>query len=166
MGGIVALQLVALYHMKAKRLKLFETNLKPASSFYRNLMLPQNKEIHQDIIQMIQEESIYCPMELKKCLQDNFDYTVYINHINDPIELYYGDRGQPDYPYLYQDLCLGESILKRCSIQFIKDACHMPMIENPQEFIRKIKKDDVQTSSNGMNLKIILFLKFVPFLLR
>ena len=55
----------------------------------------------------------------------------------------YGDRGVENYESRISDLCLDEDVEQRIQFHFVKDACHMPMVENPEglaAIVRQITK--------------------------
>ncbi|KPU44454.1 alpha/beta hydrolase family protein [Oxobacter pfennigii] len=131
MGGIIGLELVADFGLRCDKVVLVESNLKPAKNFYRNLMLPSNMEQYgKKIISMIKEEARYYNENLKKVLQEEFDYTDYIRKINSKIYGIYGDRGQRCYTNRISDLCIDDDIVAKIDFRFVEDSCHMPMIEN------------------------------------
>jgi pimeloyl-ACP methyl ester carboxylesterase len=139
MGGVVALELAVKLGLKCRRILLCETNLMPAKPFYRNLMTSAHMEAYgPKVKQMLQTEVPYYRDELKKSLQEDFDYTDYIKQARQKVFAVYGDRGQKVYPDRLNDLCLPDSVIGKISFSFVKDACHMPMIENPQGFSQAI----------------------------
>jgi len=135
MGGIIALQLAAEYKMRVKQIVYLDTNLRPAKEFYRNLMTPENMEqFGTEVMEMFQEERKYYTKELFDALQNEFDYTEYVRKIEQDIYAVYGDRNQPDYSKRVEDLNLPESVVQKLQIQFVPNACHMIMLENPEYF--------------------------------
>lgn len=134
MGGLIALELVAKYKMKCNTIILIESNLCPAKEFYKNLMLPANMTKFGDKIKrMFKNEAPYYREDLKFSLQKEFDFTPYINEISSKIFGIYGDRGIENYSKRIDDLCLENKIQQKINFKFIKNSCHMPMIENPLE---------------------------------
>lgn len=73
-------------------------------------------------------------------MQDDVDFTEDIRNFSGKIYAIYGDRGYPDYNKKIEDLCLPIDIIKKITIFFISNACHMPMIENPDELAELINK--------------------------
>lgn len=150
LGGIIALQLIAEYKMKAGKLIYIETNLKPANEFYRNLMKQKNMEKYgKSILQMLSEEREFYTADLLKSIQDDFDYTDLVNHISQDIYAVYGDRGLPEYPAKIQDLNLPAQILDNLNFVFIHDSCHMIMVENPEQLSETIKRILLNPSLQG-----------------
>jgi pimeloyl-ACP methyl ester carboxylesterase len=134
MGGIIALQLAAGYKVGCDELIFIESNLRPANEFYRNLMLPDNMMKYGNKIKdMFQKESPYYRDDLKSSLQQGFDFTPYIHEIPCRIFGIYGDRGVEHYGRRMEDLCLDKDTEEKIHFKFIRNACHMPMIENAQE---------------------------------
>lgn len=132
MGGQIALKLVSAYAMQPTRIILVESNPKPSGSFYRNLMTEKHmKQYSEPISRMFQNESAFYNRELLSSLQDDYDLTPCIRTYHGTIYSVYGDRGQPKYEDRINDLYLPPDIIKMMKIIFIKDAGHLPMIENP-----------------------------------
>ncbi|WP_058300246.1 alpha/beta fold hydrolase [Gorillibacterium timonense] len=139
MGGIIALELAADWGFACRRIILVDTNLKPANPFYRNLLTPRHMEEYGDeLIQVMQAEAPYYREELRSSLQADFDYSSYVRRASQEIYAIYGDRGQHGYPDRIRDLCLDEDVAERISFAFVEDACHMPMMENPQALAETI----------------------------
>lgn len=139
MGGIIALELAASFGLACRQIILIDSNLKPANPFYRNLMTPEHMKHHgSTIMRMMKNEAPYYQENLKKSLQDNFDYTGYVRRVDQDIYAIYGDRGQKGYTDRIRDLCLDESVSERIIFSFIEKACHMPMIENPSALANMI----------------------------
>lgn len=134
MGGLIALELVAKYKMECDTVIFIESNLRPAEEFYRNLILPENMiKYGKEITEMFESEGAYYTVDLKTSLKEDFDFTAYIDRISCKIVGVYGDRGLEDYDKRIDDLCLDKSIEDKIDFKFVRNACHMPMIENPKE---------------------------------
>ncbi len=116
-----------------------DSNLVPAKAFYRNLMTESHmKDYGEQVIAMMTAENQYYTESLKKSLQEDFDFTTLVKTASSKCYGLYGDRGEANYPHRVSDLCLDEETLAKLSLHFIKDACHMPIIENPQQFAETI----------------------------
>ena len=139
MGGKIALQLCADFQMRVKGIIFIETNLRPAAAFYRNLLLAKNSEVKDELMSMLQEESIYYLDALNKELQETFDDAYLVQQANCLVYGIYGDRGLPAYPDRIHDLCLDADTLAKLQLFFVKDSCHMPMLENPDHLTKIIK---------------------------
>lgn len=136
MGGLIALELIAEYKVKCNTVIFIESNLRPAKEFYRNLMLQSNLDkFGEKLKKMFTNESPHYSNNLKSSIQVDFDFTPYINEISCKIVGIYGDRGIEHYSKRIEDLCLDKQIEEKIIFKFIKDSCHMPMIENPQGLI-------------------------------
>lgn len=141
LGGLIALQLVAKYKMKAGKIVYLDTSLKPASEFYKNLMTPKNMELYgKNIVEMLNKERKFYTDELLRSIQDDFDYTDVVYKVPQEIYAVYGDRGMPEYSDKIKDLNLPAKILKRLNLIFIQNSCHMIMIENPKGFLEVINE--------------------------
>ena len=140
MGGIIALELVASLRLQCNKCILVDSILKPTEVFYRNLMLPVNMENYgEQVLSMIKEEDQYYGDSLRKYMQREDDFTNYIKNTNADIYGIYGDRGHANYNNRIKDLCLPEDISQRMTFRFVKNSCHMPMIENPLELADIVK---------------------------
>lgn len=136
MGGIIGLELVADFKLSCNKVIFIESNLKPAKSFYRNLMLPSNMEKYgEKVISMINGEARYYSDSLKRALQGEFNYTDYIRKINSKTYGIYGDRGQKGYANRINDLCLNDDIVEKIDFRVVENSCHMPMIENHEMLV-------------------------------
>lgn len=97
---------------------------------------------------MFSGERKFYTTELLQSIQDSFDYTNLVNEISRDIYAIYGDRGMPEYPARIQDLNLSEQVLSHLNLAFVRDTCHVIMIENPKK-LSKIIKGVLQTSSSS-----------------
>ena len=144
MGGIIALQLATQHAFQCNRIILVESNLKPANPLYRNLMTEKNIETFGDqIMAMIQNEAPFYCNALKRSLQEDFDYSDLVRQFAGQVHGIYGDRGVENYESRISDLCLDEDVEQRIQFHFVKDTCHMPMVENPEglaAIVRQITK--------------------------
>ena len=121
--------------MKVDKLIYLDTNLKPANKFYRNLMTQKNMEKYGvSILQILNKERRFYTDELLESIQVDFDYTNLVNEIPQNIYAIYGDRGMPEYPNL------SPQTLRNLNLVFIRNSCHMIMVENPKQLSEVIKK--------------------------
>lgn len=140
LGGIIALQLASNFKMKFDKLIYLDTNLKPANEFYRNLMTPVHmNEFGENIIAMFQEQRKFYTPKLFESIQEEFDYTNCLEQITQEVYGIYGDRNQPEYRDKINDLNLSDETLKKVSLKFINNACHMIMMENPKQLFETIE---------------------------
>lgn len=136
MGGIIALELAADMGFECGTVILIESNLRPAGAFYRNLMTPAHMQAYGDrVMGMLKGEAPFYSAELKKTLQEDFDYTDYVKRYDGRLYGIYGDRGVRDYPDRIADLHLSVEVAARIRFSFVHDACHLPMLENPAELV-------------------------------
>lgn len=130
MGGIIALQLAEL-GVDCTHLILIETNLRPAEPFYRNLMTEKHMKILGGQVKaMLKQEGAYASKALVASLQEVFDYTPLVHKLNQKIDIIYGDRNVKEYPKRITDLCLDDRTVNKLNFHFIRNSCHLPMIEN------------------------------------
>lgn len=140
MGGIIALEMVTELDYKCDKVIFIESNLKPAEEFYRNLMMENNMKIHgEEVINMIKGEAEFYNEKLKESLQNVFDYSDYVRKYTGELFGVYGDRGVREYTNRISDLCLDKDVSDKIKFSFVKDSCHMPMIENAEELSNIIK---------------------------
>lgn len=133
LGGLIALEMSARRPACFGTVILIESNLRPANPFYRNLMMPQNMVRFGDgVYSMLRGEAAYYTDALKASLQENFDFTPYVHQTQSRVYALYGNRGLKNYNRRVSDLCLGTETEEKLNFKFIRNACHMPMIENPQ----------------------------------
>lgn len=132
LGGIIALELAVKFGLSCRQIILIDSNLKPANQFYRNLLTPEHMQAYgNDIVGIMRDEAKYYQEGLKRSLQQDFDYTEYVQMARQDVHAIYGDRGQAGYVNRISDLCLDKSISDKMVFSFVEDACHLPMIENP-----------------------------------
>ena len=132
LGGIIALQLAASGKMNFRKIIYLDTNLKPANEFYRNLMTQEHMQKYgEQVCNMLTEERKFYSQAFLDKLKEDFDYTPLVKMLNQKVYAIYGDRNQPEYNGKISDLNLSDEIISRLDIRFIKNACHMIMLENP-----------------------------------
>jgi len=139
MGGLIALQLSALDGVHFKKTIFVESFLKPPEPLYHNLMMEGNMATMGDkVLAMFSEEDAKYTLELKASLKEDFDYTGSLDHIANRVLGIYGDRGNRDHSLLLRNLDLDDQQLGKLDISFIRDSCHLPMLENPHELAQRI----------------------------
>lgn len=139
MGGLIALQLSALNGARFRKTIFVESFLKPSEPFYRNLMMEANMALMGDrVLKMFSEEDAKYTPELKASLKEDFDYTGSLDRIGNKVFGIYGDRGNRDRSLLLRNLDLDDQQLGKLDISFIRDSCHLPMLENPHELAQRI----------------------------
>lgn len=139
LGGIIALELISKFQFDASKVIIIESNLKPANPFYRNLLTPKHEKAYgSSICSYLKEQSQYFSEDLMKSVQEDFDYSSYVLNSSSAVYGIYGDRAQKEYSARIQDLCLEEDVLNKIQFSFIENACHLPMIENPEDLNRVI----------------------------
>ena len=133
MGGIIAVQLAAVYSMPIPKIICLDTNFVPANAFYRNLMMPVHLERYRHFLEeMFDKEKPFYHPALRSRLQEDFDYRPYLYKLQQKITVIYGDRGNPHSPTLIDDLNLGEAALRHLELHFLANTCHLPMLEDPK----------------------------------
>jgi pimeloyl-ACP methyl ester carboxylesterase len=139
MGGLIALQLSALDGVRFTKTIFVESFLRPSEPFYHNLMMDANMTVMGDrVLAMFSEEDAKYTPALKASLKEDFDYTGSLDHVANRVFGIYGDRGNQDHSLLLRNLDLDHQQLGKLDISFIRDACHLPMLENPHELAHRI----------------------------
>ena len=139
MGGILALQLAHDFGVPVKCVICIESNLCPAEPFYRNLVMKQSMAtLGVKLQKEMAKEAVWYQDTLAKQLQEQFDYSP-LTDITVPIHMIYGDRGICEYADRIQDLNLHWETVKRLQFHFLRNACHMPMLEQCEDTYRCIE---------------------------
>jgi pimeloyl-ACP methyl ester carboxylesterase len=139
MGGLIALQLSALDGARFKKRIFVDSFLKSPEPFYQKLMMEANMATMGDrVLAMFSEEDARYTPELKKSLKEDFDYTGPLDHIANEVFGIYGDRGNRDRSLLLRNLNLDGQQLGKLDISFIRNSCHLPMLENPRELAQRV----------------------------
>jgi len=139
MGGLIALQLLALDGARFTKTIFVESFLRPSEPFYHNLMMEANMAAIGDrVLAMFSEEDAKYTPALKASLKEEFDYTGALDHIANEVFGIYGDRGNRVRSLLLRNLDLDDQQLGKLDISFIPDSCHLPMLENPHELAQRI----------------------------
>ena len=90
------------------------------------------------VLAMFSEEDARYTPELRKSLKEDFDYTGPLDHIANQVFGIYGDRGNRDRSLLLRNLNLDGQQLGKLDISFIRNSCHLPMLENPRELAQRV----------------------------
>ena len=134
MGGQIALSMLPLLKQPPSTLVLIESNPVPSGPLYRNLMTEEHmKQYGEPVLGMLASEAEFYTKELLLSLTDGYDLTPYIRQYRGKIHAIYGNRGRAVGKRHADELCLPEDIISRMELRFIRNACHLPMIENPTD---------------------------------
>ena len=132
MGGLVSLN-IAEKTDKIKKVILIESYLYTPSHFFRNIVMGNTSEIiKNNILNMLEKEKDNYSETLKNKLRD-INMMSLINKVKCDINLIYGDRGINDKNKIISELKLAPKMLSKLNIRIVKNTCHFPMIENPEE---------------------------------
>lgn len=133
MGGQIALAMTGDGRIRPQRIILIESSPVPSGALYRNLMTEKSAgRLGGAVTRMFEREAPYYSESLLSSLRDGFDLTDLIRAYSGRIYAIYGDRGCADRAALLRELLLPEEIQKKMDIRFIRDACHLPMLEQPE----------------------------------
>ena len=132
MGGLVSLN-IAEKSNKIKRVILIESYLYTPSHFFRNIVMGNTSEIiKNNILKMLEKEKDNYSQILKNSLRD-INMMSLIDRVKCDINLIYGDRGINDKNKIISELKLAPTMFSKLNIRIVKNTCHFPMIENPEE---------------------------------
>jgi len=138
MGGLVALKLSKKINT-IKKLILIESFIKTPSNYFHNIVSKTTPEpTKKEILNMLVKESNYYSEKLKNKLKEH-DYSYYVRNLDSKIYLIYGDRGDGDLKKVMKELLIGRDVLSQVNIKTISNACHFPMVENPEETIEALE---------------------------
>lgn len=142
MGGLATLELVAERKISFDRVIIVEAFLNPPEKFFQNL---HSELIAPDLAgkikQMLKIEKVKFREELIAYLRE-FHYDFIHNKVNKlmNIDFIYGDRAEADKALIQRKLDWPQSFTDEVSTHFITGSCHLPMLENPDEFYGLINK--------------------------
>ncbi len=88
--------------------------------------------IKNNILNMLEKEKDNYSETLKNKLRD-INMMSLINKVKCDLNLIYGDRGINNKNKLISELKLAPKMLSKLNIRIVKNTCHFPMIENPEE---------------------------------
>ena len=108
--------------------------------FYQNLMTEKNMlKFKSIILPMLKEERGYYTQNLFDSIQNEFDFTLDLLKIRQNVFAIYGDRGVEQYENRISDLNLPQEALDKIYLRFIRNSCHMMMMENPRQLAKEIE---------------------------
>lgn len=140
-GGLIGIQLNSKVEIPINKIICIDTNFKPAEKFYRNLMTPGNMRLYgENVLKMLKSEMSFYHEDIISSVQEKFDFTQIIKKSPYVIDVLYGDRQNPTYRNRIEDLNLDQLTFEKLNLHFIRNSCHMIMIENPRELSDKIKE--------------------------
>jgi pimeloyl-ACP methyl ester carboxylesterase len=131
MGGLVALEWLASGAGAARHLVLVESFLLPPPPFFRNLLREEGTALAQAVHQMLEQERRHYSPGLQESLR-LVDLTGCLSRLNGDVHALYGDRGCGSAKRVAAELDWPEAVSECVEVHVIRDACHFPMLENPQ----------------------------------
>lgn len=141
MGGLVAIDLAKENLFKGERLILVESFLKSPSKFFQNLYLESApKSLKEKIKRMLKEESTYYNQILSERLK-NLDITNDIANLEAKVICIYGAREELNEKDVVEQLNLADDTLDEINTKVVSQCAHFPMLENEEEFIKKLIKE-------------------------
>lgn len=139
MGGLVAVQASTSQASQLPRVVLVESFLIPPGSFFQNLVMPDAApDVAAGVRQMMQEQRAHYSPALSESLRNAslFDPAILFSL---DLRAIYGDRGSHDAGRVRRELHWPDW-LARIPVGVAANACHFPMLENPDETARLIKE--------------------------
>jgi pimeloyl-ACP methyl ester carboxylesterase len=140
MGGLVALQLAATGKVVIPKIILVETFLVSPSPFFQNLLLDASSSAPVRAIPKMlhREKASYSPL-LREAIQQ-FDGSEPLLPPGQSVYALYGDRGRGQAAAVLNELGWTEQLLTDVAVKVIPNACHFPMVENPQETAEVLRR--------------------------
>ncbi len=130
MGGMAALTLAARGRLNAPII-LVESFIKPPELFFRNLLTPGcAPAVETSVKDMLAAESPRFAPELRAELRGS-DLSFCLERVPARVRALYGDRGA-GHAAVTGNLNWPQAVLERVPVTSIPNACHFPMLENPQ----------------------------------
>jgi pimeloyl-ACP methyl ester carboxylesterase len=140
MGGLVAVDLAGLLGARVRRVILVESFMTPPGPFFRNLLLESAPEpLRVTVTQMLQRGQAKASTALRAALQ--VDYSPKLPDLTCQLSAAYGDRGCGDRTHVMAALGWSPAVAKRVPVTIVPNACHFPMLENP-EVMRQILREN------------------------
>lgn len=141
LGGLLAYRLVSTGILKPKKLILVESFLQPPSPFFQNLLCNQHQaKLGNSVNEMLKTNKPYW----SELFLDQLRHGIFNFSMNFPthteLHAIYGDRGKGTRETVIINLKLPEALSKRMMIHIITDACHFPMLEEPEQLDRLLNK--------------------------
>jgi len=136
MGGLVAIEYLAETAYSGIRLILVESFLTPPGPFFQNLVMAEfYPERQRSLKEMLQRERGYYSAGLQNWLKtcDDCEDISRLLRLGIRIRCIYGDRGCRDRQQTARELAWPQPLNEQVPVDWVRDACHFPMLENPVE---------------------------------
>lgn len=135
MGGLLALKL-AVSSEGIRQTVLVDCFVRDTGPFFQNLLMPSAPaELRERLTAMLAEENEHYSASLKQELRETKeDFASYVARIPHAVHGIYGDRGEPDHVRTCKELQLPDEALARLQLDWVPNASHFPMLENPGAF--------------------------------
>ena len=140
LGGLAALQLVAMAEAIEPTVILIETFLTPPAPFFQNLLLDKAaSEPEQFIPVMLSREKAHYSPVLGDRLREA-DMMEWVLTRKKTVHALYGDRGSGVPEKVVNELKWPERLSACVDVIVIPGACHFPMIENPSATLKGLRR--------------------------
>ncbi len=140
LGGLAALQLVAMAEGVEPTVILIETFLTSPAPFFQNLLFDKAASVPAQLISvMLNREKIHYSPVLGDRLRE-VDMTEWVLTRKKMLYALYGDRGSGVPEKVVNELRWSESLSACVEVKVIPDACHFPMIENPSATLKSLRR--------------------------
>ncbi len=138
LGGLVALQLLASSRVTVPRVILVETFLLPPGPFFRNLVLHETNAT-RIIPEMLEREGEHYSAHLREAIRE-VDMSEQVLKAGGRLYALYGDRGCRRPERVQEELRWPEEMAAGVEVSVIPEACHFPMLENPEAAARTLRR--------------------------
>jgi pimeloyl-ACP methyl ester carboxylesterase len=139
LGGLVVLELAMREKALIQHGILIESFLLPPGPFFQNLLMQSIPvENAQPILAMLAREKGCYSRQLQESLT-KIDFGLKVVDLPAEFHFIYGDRGCGDPGRVVRELAWPEQLQQLGRIVVIQDACHFPMLENPEMTLQMLQ---------------------------
>ena len=140
LGGLVALRLVEKAESVDPKVVLIETFLTPPAPFFQNLLQHETLSVQEKaILEMLSHEKVHYSLILGDRLR-GVDIREWVIKRGKKLYALYGDRGCGAPEKVLNELQWSENLLDRVEVTVIPNACHFPMVENPNATLEGLRR--------------------------
>jgi pimeloyl-ACP methyl ester carboxylesterase len=139
LGGLAALRLVELAENVDPAVILIETFLAPPAPFFQNLFLKKTTSVQAKVIlEMLSHEKVHYSPILGDRLRE-VDISEWVVDRKKKLFALYGDRGCGAPEKVLNELQWSEDLSACVDVTVIPNACHFPMVENPNATLKGLQ---------------------------
>lgn len=138
MGGLVAMEVATRLGAMVKGVILLESFLTPPSEFFQNLLMDSAPgDLRSRIVAMLARGKEESSDALRTSL-GRVNYLDTASRLGEKLMAIYGDRGCGDVTRVRLALDWPVALVNQTAPQVVANACHFPMLENPESVLRII----------------------------